>query len=135
MTTARIAEERGIVGVSLIRWAIILVLLGVVMIEFGSIIFTAIGLQNAADAAALEAAEVWEDTGSLDRAREAALAALVERQQSEARIPPAKFEADGEPTYEVRFTAVKQASTLVVHRIGFLEGLAQVEVEAKARSI
>lgn len=133
MTTARVDDERGIVGISLIRWAIVLALLGVVTIEFGSIIFTAIGLQNAADAAAIEAADVWEETGNINAARAAALDALGDRQQADARIPAAKFEADGSPTFEVRFQAVKQASTLFVHRIGFLEGFAQVEVEAKAR--
>lgn len=133
MTTARVADERGIIGISLIRWAIVLVLLGVVVIEGGSIIFTAISLQNAADAAAIEAADIWEETGNIDRARAAALDALQERNQEDASIPAANFEADGSPTFEVRFQAVKQASTLIVHRIEFLEDLAEVTVEAKAR--
>jgi hypothetical protein len=47
----------------------------------------------------------------------------------------ARFEADGPPTYEVRFVVVKQAATLIVHRISFLEDLAEVEVEARARPI
>ena len=135
MTTARIADERGLVGISLIRWSLILVLLGLIVIEGGSIIFTTIGLSNAADAAANEASDVWMRSGNIHQARATALDALQERQQEDARIPAARFEADGSPTYEVRFVVVKQAATLIVHRIGFLEDLAVVEVEVSARSI
>lgn len=135
MRTARLADQRGLVGISLIRWSLTLVLLGLIMVEGGSIIFTTIGLSNAADAAAHEAAGVWSRTGNIQEARSTALDALRNRQQEEARIPAGRFEADGAPTYEVRFVAVKQAATLFVHRIGFLEGLAQVEVEAEARPI
>ena len=135
MTTARIADQRGLVGISLIRWSLILVLLGLIVIEGGSIIFTTIGLSNAADAAANEASDVWSGSGNIHAAREAALDALRDRQQAGARIPAARFEADGPPTYEVRFVVVKQAATLIVHRISFLEDLAEVEVEARARPI
>lgn len=132
---ARWGDERGLAGFSLLRYAIIIVLLGLVAIEGGSIIFTTIGLQNAADAAALDAADTWKKTGNITLARQAALETLAQREQDEAHIPAAKFEADASPTYEVRFTVTKQASTLVVHRIGFLEGLAQVDVDAKARPV
>jgi hypothetical protein len=135
LRTARIADERGLVGISLIRWALVLVLLGLIVIEGGSIIFTTIGLSNAADAAANEASDVWMRSGNINQARDAALNALQERQQEDARVPAARFEADGPPTYEVRFVVVKQAATLIVHRIGFLEDLAVVEVEVSARSI
>lgn len=133
--TARLPDERGVVGVSLIRWSIILVLLGLVAIEGGSIIFTTIGLQNAADAAAVEAADVWDDTGSLERARETARTALSSRQQEDAEIVEESFEADRFDPFEVRFEVTKQANTLLVHRIGFLEDLAEVTVTASARPV
>lgn len=132
---ARLRDERGAMGFSLIRWAIVIILLGLVVIEGGSIIFTTIGLQNAADAAALDAADAWKRSHNLPAARAAALIALDSRQQEDARVPAAEFEADGPPTYEVRFTVKKQASTLLVHRIGFLEGLAEVEVDTEARPV
>jgi hypothetical protein len=130
-----VREERGLAGFSVLRYLLIIVLLGVAAIEGGSIIFTTIGLQNAADAAAVEAADVWERTQDLGAARAAALSTLATREQDEARIPSASFEADRYDPFEVRFTVKKRASTLVVHRIGFLEGLAQVEVRASARPI
>lgn len=132
MTAAdRFRDERGLLGFSLVRWILVLLLLGIVVIEGGSIIFTTVAVQNAADPAALEAADVWAKTRDFREAREAALRVLDEREQDEARI--VKFEADGFPPFEVRMTVKKQASTLLVHRIGFLEGLAEVEVEAEAR--
>jgi hypothetical protein len=127
----RFRDERGILGVSIVRWILVIVLLGLVAIEGGSIIFTTIGLQNAADPAALEAADVWAKTRDFRDARDAAVRVLDEREQDEARI--VKFEADGFPPFEVRMTVKKQASTLLIHRIGFLEGLAQVEVKAEAQ--
>lgn len=135
MRLARIADERGLVGYSLIRWTIILVILGLVAIEGGSIIFTAIGLQNAADAAAVEAADAWDKTHSLALAESAAREALDDRQRDDARIVPDSFEADRSDPFEVRFEVVEQATTLLVHRIGFLEDLAEVRVDASARPV
>jgi uncharacterized membrane protein len=131
----RLADEHGLVGVSLIRWGLVIVLLGLVVIEGGSIIFTRIGLQNTADAAAIEAADIWEESHNIDAAMAAALDVLDEQNQDDAIIPAAKFHADGPPTYEVRFEVVKQAATLIVQRVEFLEDLGEVRVEAKARPV
>jgi uncharacterized membrane protein len=131
----RVGDERGVVGISLIRWGIVLVILGLVLIEGGSIIFTTIGMQNAADVAAIDAADTWAKTGSLNTARQAALEALRARDQDEARIPKSSFEADGAPSYEVRFIVVKEARTIVVQHIGFLEDLAVVSIDVSARPI
>jgi uncharacterized membrane protein len=129
------ADERGVVGYSLIRWSIILVILGLVAIEGGSIIFTSIGLQNAADAAAVEAADVWNDTRNISAAEAAARNALDDRQHDEAVIVEDSFQADRSDPFEVRFDVTEQAATLVVHRIGFLEDLAEVTLSASARPI
>jgi uncharacterized membrane protein len=129
---ANLRDERGLIGVSLIRWTIILVLLGVVTIEGGSIIFTTIGLQNAADGAAFEAARVWEETRDLGSASNAAVETLADREQDQARL--VDIDADNTPPFEVRITVRKRAATLIVHRIGFLEDFATVEVEAEARA-
>ncbi|MGH2710935.1 MAG: hypothetical protein ACRDH9_07010 [Actinomycetota bacterium] len=134
-TSRRLGDQRGVVGISLVRWGIVLVLLGLVLIEGGSIIFTTIGLQNAADVAGIDAADTWAKTGNLDASRQAALLALRSRDQDAARIPRNSFEADGAPTFEVRFEVVKQARTLVVQHIGFLEDLAEVSIDVEARPI
>ncbi len=128
---ARLREERGLVGVSLIRWTIILILIGVVVIEGASILFTAIGLQTAADGAVAEAAGTWRRSRDLEAARSAALRVLDESEQDEARL--VSIDADDTEPFEVRITVRKQASTLIVHRIGFLKDFARVEVEAEAR--
>ena len=127
----RLRGEHGVIGVSLIRWTIILVLVGVVVIEGASIIFTAIGLQNAADGAAAEAAATWRRTRDLEAAREAALQVLDDSEHDEARI--ILIDGDSTEPYELRLTVRKRASTLIVHQIGFLKDLATVEVEAEAR--
>ena len=127
---ARLREQRGVVGVSLIRWTIILLIIGVVVIEGASIIFTAIGLQNAADGAVSEAAGTWRRSRDLQAAKDAALRVLDESEQDEARL--VSIDADSTEPFQVRITVRKQASTLIVHRIGFLKDFASVEVDAEA---
>ena len=130
----RIHDERGgIITGSLVRYALVLVILGLVLIEGGSIIFTMIRLQNAADAAALVAADQWQATGNIRTARRAARAELDTKGQDEATIT--SIEADGSPTYELRLTTQREAPTILVRRIGFLEDLGLVDIEADARPI
>lgn len=130
---ARFRDERGLLGVSLVRWIIVIVLFGLVAVEGGSIIFTTIGLQNAADTAASVAAEKWDESRDFRLAREAALDSLAEQEQDDARIT--RFEADGFSPFEVRFTVEKQAATLLIHRIGFLKDFATVDVKAEAHTV
>jgi uncharacterized membrane protein len=130
---ARLNDERGLLGFSLIRWILVLALLGLVAVEAGSIIFTTIGLQGASDTAALEAADVWEHTRDFKAAKEAALDSLADQEQDQARIT--KFEADGFEPFEVRMTTQKRAATLVVQHIGFLKDFATVEAESKAHAV
>jgi uncharacterized membrane protein len=129
---ARLRDERGLIGVSLIRWTIVLVLLGVVVIETGSIIFTTLSLQNAADGAAAEAAATWRKTQDLEAARSTALRSLDDHEEDEARL--VSIDADNTAPFELRITVRKQASTLIVHRIGFLKDFARVDVDAEARA-
>ena len=130
-SASRLHDERGLIGFSLIRWVLVIVVIGVIMIEGGSIIFTTIGLQNAADGAADEAAATWRKSRDLEAATEIAVRTLDEHEQDEARI--VSIDADNTEPFELRLTVRKQASTLIVHRIGFLKGLARVEVEAEAQ--
>ena len=129
---ADLRDERGLIGFSLVRWIIVIVLLGVVVIEGGSIIFTTLGLQNAADGAAFDAARTWEETRDLRAATDAARRTLDNREQDEARL--VSIDADNLEPYEVRITVRKRAATLIVHRIGFLTEYASIEVDAEARA-
>ena len=130
---ARLRDERGIIVGTLVRYVLVLVVLGLVLIEAGSIIFTMIRLQNAADAAAVLAADAWAETGNIRTARRAARAELDNKDQDDATIT--SFEGDGAPTFEIRFTAEKEAPTIVVSRLGFLEDLGIVEADASARPV
>jgi Flp pilus assembly protein TadG len=126
-------DQRGIVAGSLVRYAVVLVILGVIMIEAGSILFTYIGLQNAADAAAIRAADTWSVSRDLRTARRAARDELDTKGQDDATITT--FEADSLPALQVRFTVEKQAPTLIVQRLSFLEDLGIVEVDATAQPV
>lgn len=132
-SASRLRDERGLIGFSLIRWIIVIVILGVVMIEGGSVIFTTIGLQNAADAAAVDAARTWERTRDLGAASDAAVRSLASREQDKARL--VAIDADDTDPFEVRITVRKQAATLIIHRIGFLKDFAIVDVKAEAREL
>jgi hypothetical protein len=129
----RLQDERGIITGTLVRYVVLLVVVGMVAIEAGSIAFTYIRLQNAADAAAVVAADVWAETRDVRSARRAARAELDLKDQEAATI--IGFEGDNVPPHEVRFTAGREAPTILVGRIGFLEELGRVEVEASARPV
>ena len=130
MISARLhRDERGLAGASVARYIVVIAILGLVVVEFGSVLVTNISLQNAADSAVIEAADAWEASTDIRRAEAVARDALNRRQQEDAQI--VRVEADPSPSYEVRLTVRKQASTLLVHRISFLEDLAVVEAEAR----
>ncbi len=120
-------DERGLASASVVRYIIVIALLGLVFVEAGSIITTKISLQNAADSAVIEAADAWEGSGNIRATEAVARDALNRRQQEDAEI--VRVEADPAPSYEVRLTVRKQANTLLVDRISFLADLATVEAE------
>jgi Flp pilus assembly protein TadG len=129
----RLRDERGIITGTLVRYAAILLVLGLVAIEGGSIAFTFIRLQNASDAAALAAADTWSSTRNLRTARRAARAELDTKDQDDATI--VDIEGDGPPGFEIRLRVRKEAPTILVNRIGFLSDLGIVEIDAEARPV
>ena len=122
-------DEQGLAGASVARYIVVIAILGLVFVEVGSIITTKITLQNAADSAVIEAADAWEGSSDIRRTEAVARDALNRRQHQDAEI--VRVEADPAPSYEVRLTVRKRASTLLVHRISFLEDLAIVGAEAE----
>jgi Flp pilus assembly protein TadG len=129
----RLRDERGIITGTLVRYAAILLVLGLVAIEGGSIAFTFIRLQNASDAAALAAADTWSSTRNLRTARRAARAELDTKDHNDATI--VDIEGDGPPGFEIRLRVRKEAPTILVNRIGFLSDLGIVEIDAEARPV
>lgn len=127
---ARLNDERGFVIASLIRLVFILLVLGLVVVEGGSILFTRLTLGDAVEYAATSGADQLQRSGSPQAAEAATAEALAER-ESNATLTRFEVLPDG----GVRVTATKQAATILVHRIGFLEDLARVEVTASGRPV
>jgi Flp pilus assembly protein TadG len=116
---ARRADQRGLVGTGVIALLIIIVVVGIVAVEGGSILFTRLQVQDIAEAAAFEAATTFRRTHSAETARESALSVIEDRDE-EVKLTRFELAADGTVTLTVR----KRASTFLVQRIGFLSDLA-----------
>jgi hypothetical protein len=122
-----VSDERGIVVSFLIKVVIGLAIAGFILAEAGQIIFARITAEDVADRAAQAAASEYEDNGDIDTAHRVAVDIAEE---DEAKLK--KFvvnPADG----SVRVVVRKRADTLVVDKIGFMEGLTVAEGKAIGR--
>ena len=122
-----VSDERGIVVNFLIKLVIGLALAAFILSEAGQIIFARISAEDAADRAAQAAAREYEDSGDIETAHRVA---VDEAEDDEAKLK--KFvvnPADG----SVRVVVRKRASTLLVDKIGFMEGLTIAEGKAIGR--
>jgi hypothetical protein len=122
-----LSDERGIVVSFLVKLVIGLALAGFILAEAGQIIFARISAEDAADRAAQAAANEYEDTGDIDIAHRVA---VDEAEEDEAKLT--KFvvnPADG----SVRVVVRKRANTLLVDKIGFMEGLTIAQGKAIGR--
>jgi Flp pilus assembly protein TadG len=126
----RLADERGFVIASLIRLVVVLLVLGLVVVEGGSILFTRLTLGDAVEYAATQGAAQLQSSRSPQAAQAATAEALAER-ENDATLTRFEVLPDG----GVRVTATKQAATILLQRIGFLEDLARVEVTASGRPV
>jgi hypothetical protein len=126
-SVARLADERGIIVSFLIKVVIGLAIAGFVLIEGGQIVFARITAEDVADRAASDGARAYQDTGDV---RSAHRAAMEVAEEDDAKLR--KFvvnPADG----SVRVVVRKRADTLLVDKIGFLEGLTIAEGKAIGR--
>jgi Flp pilus assembly protein TadG len=114
--------EVGLVGRSLIILIAVIVVVGLAAVEGGSILFTELKLQDAADAAASAASGAYGSTHRLELAKEAAISAIQENDDGAHLV---KLVADTQGNVTV--TLKKKAVTMVVQRIGFLKHLAIVK--------
>lgn len=110
-------DERGFVVGFFVRLAIFLALVGLVVIEGGAGLWARFQVKDAADSAAVQAADQLKTTGSADAARAAAEDFIARRDPA---IRLRSFEVDHEGT--VRLVLRKKANTVLVQHIGFLEG-------------
>jgi hypothetical protein len=120
------ADERGILTAFLVKLVVGFALVGLLVVEGGSIIWARLKASDAADSAAIAAADSFSQNHDVRFAREAALDA-VERKDPDARlVEPFKVQPDG----TVRVTVLKRAPTVLVDRIGLTEDWAIIRITA-----
>ena len=122
------ADERGIILASLLKMLLVLALVGVAVVEAGSILFTTLRIQDSAEAAAIAGADELNESGDPQQARAQVIETLRIR-DPEARLK--KFEASPDGT--VRVTVRKVAPTILVQRFDFSEGWGIIDAEARGR--
>jgi uncharacterized membrane protein len=118
----RLAGEAGLVGRSVIILLVLALIIGLAAVEGGSILFTQLKLQDAADAAASAASGEYYSSHQVDAARAAALSSIQEQDEG-AHLVKLVIDTQGDVTLVLK----TKASTLVVQRVGFLKKLAIVK--------
>jgi Flp pilus assembly protein TadG len=125
--TARVRDESGLVGKMVVTLLLIVLLVGIVAVEAGSIIFTKLSLENTASTAAADGARELAATHSRDGACQAAAISVIDSDDSaEMKLCVANPQT-GEVTIRVR----KVASTLIVQHVSFLRKLGVVKATAE----
>jgi Flp pilus assembly protein TadG len=124
---AAFADERGIVVSFLVKAILGLVVVGTLLIEGGSIMFTKLRVQDVAESAATAGAAQLMQSRDCSGAGEVATVTAHDK-DSRARVRSYQCHQDG------RFTVVltKRADTLYVHMIGFLEDLTLARTQVTA---
>lgn len=122
MRTTGLRGERGLVGKLMILWLVLLAVLVPAAFDTGSIALTRYKVTSAASDAALEAANVYKQTGDRNQAYQAAVA-LVNEDVAGARIPAKDGFSIDPQSGQVTVVVVKRASTLIAGRVGFLESV------------
>jgi uncharacterized membrane protein len=128
MKTAALRNERGLMRTTVIVWLVILAALLVAGFDAGSIALTQYKVTSTASDAALEAANVFKETGDRNQAYQAAVK-LVNEEAPESRIPDKDGVSIDPRTGKATVVVVNRASTLIAGRIGFLDSV----VRAKAK--
>jgi uncharacterized membrane protein len=114
-------DERGLVGKFIVGWLLLVVLLGVAAVDFGSIAFTTFRLSDIATSAAAEAASQL-DRGATPLEACSSAEAIVAEQDPAVRLVGCR-RGDGR---SVSVTVRKKAATLIVGRLEFLERYGRV---------
>jgi Flp pilus assembly protein TadG len=124
------ADQRGIVATWLIKVVLGIAIVGLAAVEGGSILFTKLGVQDAAESGATAGVEVLTRSPRDCRgAGQVAAAAVIER---DSEIEPSAVAWTCFPDGRFRLTVKKEASTILVGRISAIEDWARVEGRATA---
>ena len=119
-------DERGdIISSWLVQLLLVMAVVGLVGYELLTVAVTALTLDGTADQVADAAAEAYEDSRDED---DALAVATQETGETETEVVELTVDDDW-----VRVTIVRPTSTLFVHRIPGLNGLADVAVTRRSR--
>jgi Flp pilus assembly protein TadG len=116
--TRAIRQEGGLVGKIIVIWLALLVVLGLAGFDTAQILLARYKVADAAQEASFQAANILHNDGDRRGALDAALAAVAAKDEG-ARVT--EFTIDPQ-TRQVTVTVTKKVSTLVVGRIGLLQG-------------
>lgn len=120
--------QAGAVGTMIIVWLVIVAVLGVAVIDAGSITLTKFGLSGVADNAATQAANAFRDTPNVGQACQAAVASIL------TDDPTVKLANKGcvvnQQTGLVTITVKKIAKTIIAGRIGLTKHFTKVTATA-----
>jgi hypothetical protein len=120
-------DERGILASYLIKLVLGLAILGLVVVEGGSILFAHLRVRDAAESAAQVGANAFDGSRNVDAARDAA------RQEARNRGARLAKPFTVQPVSgRVEVTVVGEANTLLVKHIGFIDQWAVVRVTQSA---
>jgi hypothetical protein len=126
-------SDRGDVVLSwLTKLAVFFGLAGIVLFDVISVGVTYSGVADQGSHAAREASETWDATKDLQKAYLAASAVAADA-NSLNEVDPTTFRVDADG--RVHLTISRTATTMVLHRIGPIEHLGEVDVEATGRSV
>jgi Flp pilus assembly protein TadG len=124
---ARLQDQRGLVGKAIVILILLIVLVGIVAIETGSIVFAKLSLENTAEAAAADGARDLSTSHNRNSACQAAAISVFEHDKKAVLK-----NCDANLTTGTVFVRLrKTASTMIVQHIGFLEKLAIVKATAE----
>jgi uncharacterized membrane protein len=129
-TTARLRDERGLIGKVIVLWLLLLAVFAVAAVDTGSILLARFKVSNAADTAAFQAATEYKASGDRAKAYEAA-AREVQKEVPGARIPSGGFSVDP-ATGDVTVRVVKKAWSLVAGRLSFTKSYVKVSATSTA---
>jgi uncharacterized membrane protein len=121
-------EQAGAVGTMIIVWLVMVAVIGVVVIDAGSITLTKFGLSGVADNAATQAANAFQTTPNVELACQAAVASIT------ADDPTVKLANKGcivnQQTGVVTIIVKKIAKTIIAGRIEFTKHFTKVMATA-----
>ena len=112
-----LADQRGIIGGSLLRTVFIIALIGLAAVETSAVLFARLQAQDLAETSAPTGAARFRDTQDVEVARAAASTAVEDKDPS-AELAAFEVFSDG----RVRVVITKKANTLLIQNFGFLKG-------------